>query len=98
MISRRILAAVALLCIVAPVHAQKTKAQINSEITTNFPDNTVGQITPQGLRNVTNDIVNSIMPTASVVSGNLACFNGTTGLLQDCGVSPTGALVVGTTP
>ncbi|MBO4227215.1 hypothetical protein GRB70_33020 [Bradyrhizobium neotropicale] len=28
------------------------------------------------------------MPTAPVTSGNLACFNGTTGLLQDCGSAP----------
>jgi hypothetical protein len=89
MISRRIFAAVTLLCLVAPVHAQKTKSQIDAEITTNFPDNNVGAITPQILRGVTSDIVNSIMPTAPVVSGNLACFNGTTGLLQDCGSSPT---------
>lgn len=73
-----------MLCaLVAPVHAQKTKAQINSEILTNLPDNTAGQITPQGLRAVAADTVNSIMPTAPVVSGNLASFNGTTGLLQD---------------
>jgi len=71
----------------APAQAQKTKAQLNSEITTNLPDNTVGQITPQGMRAVALDTVNSIMPTAPVVSGNLACFNGTTGLLQDCGSS-----------
>lgn len=86
MTSRRIFAAVALLCaIIAPAHAQKTKAQLNTEIGTSFPDNSVGAITPTVLRNVTNDIVNSIMPTAPVVSGNLVCFNGTTGLLQDCG-------------
>lgn len=70
--------------------AQKTKAEISAEITTLFPDNTVGAITPLGLRTVALDTVNSIMPTAPVVSGNLACFNGTTGLLQDCGVAPSG--------
>lgn len=79
-----------------PSLAQSTKAQINTEITTNFPDNTSGQITPLGLRTVTSDIVNSIMPTAPVVSGNLACFSGTTGLLQDCGIVPS-LLVPGTT-
>lgn len=72
-----------------PAVAQSTKAQINTEITTTFIDNTVGAITPAGLRAVTSDIINSIMPTAPVVSGNLACFNGTTGLLQDCGSAPT---------
>lgn len=70
-------------------HAQSTKAQINTEITTTLPDNTVGGITPAGLRAVTSDIVNSIMPTAPVFSGNLACFSGTTGLLQDCASAPT---------
>lgn len=71
-------------------HAQSTKAQLNTEITATFIDNTVGAITPAGLRAVTSDIVNSIMPTAPVVTGNLACFNGTTGLLQDCGLAPSG--------
>lgn len=90
MISRRILAAVALLCAFAmPAHAQKTKAQLNSEITANYPDNSAGAITPAILRTTTSDIVNSIMPTAPVVGGNLACFSGTTGLLQDCGSAPT---------
>lgn len=100
MISRRILAAVAVLCaLVAPAHAQKTKAQITTEIGTLFPDNTSGQITPLSLRTVALDTVNSIMPTAPVVSGNLPCFSGTTGLLQDCGLSPaTVLLTIGTTP
>lgn len=79
-----------------PALAQKTKAQLNTEITTNLPDNTSGQITPLGLRAVTADTVNSIMPTAPVVSGNLACFDGTTGLLRDCGLAPN-VLTVGST-
>jgi hypothetical protein len=100
MISRRIIAAAAVLCaLIAPVHAQKTGAQISSEITTLFPDNIAGQITAAGLRSVTSDLVSSIMPTAPVVSGNLACFNGTTGLLRDCGSAPTTVpLTIGTTP
>lgn len=100
MIQRRFIAAVALLCaLVAPAYGQSTKAQLNTLIGTEFPNNTTGAITPTKLRNVSNSIVNSIMPTAPVVSGNLACFNGTTGLLQDCGLSPsTFPLVVGTTP
>lgn len=37
--------------------------------------------------------------TLPVVSGNLACFNGTTGQIHDCGSSPsTVPLTVGTTP
>jgi len=88
MILRRILAALAVLYLlwpVAPVHAQKSKATLNAEISAQFPDNTLGQITPLNLRNVTGDIVNSIMPAAPVVSGNFASFSGTTGLLQDSG-------------
>jgi hypothetical protein len=73
---------------ISPAHAQKTKAQLNSEVLTNLPDNTTGQITPAGMRALAADTVNSIMPTAPVISGNLACFNGTTGLLQDCGTVP----------
>lgn len=96
MIFRCIVAASALLCaLVAPAIAQKTKAQINSEIAVQFPDNTQFQITPQNLRNVTGDIANSIMPTAPVVSGNLAIFDGTTGLLKDNGnVINGGALTI----
>lgn len=89
MISRRIFAALFLLCAGFPAHAQKTKATLNSEINQSFPDNNVGAITPQILRGVTSDVVNSIMPTAPVVSGNLASYDGTTGLLKDSGFSPT---------
>lgn len=90
MISRRFIAAVVLLCAMTPAHAQKTKAQLNSEIGVLFPDNGSGVITPQILRNVTSDMVNAIMPTAPVSSGNIPSFNGSTGLLQDSGV-PAGA-------
>lgn len=89
MMLRRLLALVALSCaIITPAFAQKTKAQLNAEIGVQFPDNTTQLITPLALRTTTQDMINSVMPTAPVTSGNLACFNGTTGLLQDCGVSP----------
>lgn len=82
-----------------PALAQKTKAQLTTEIGATYPDNTGGQITPLGVRTYETDLINSIMPTAPVVSGNLACFNGTTGLLQDCGSAPaTVPLTVGVTP
>jgi hypothetical protein len=68
-----------------PAQAQKTKAQLNTAVGTTFPDNTTGQITPSGVRSFQSDVINSIMPTAPVTSGNLACYNGTTGLLKDCG-------------
>lgn len=77
----------ALIVSLSGAQAQKTKAVLDAEITTNFPDNNVGAITPSGLRNTNLDIVNSIMPTAPVVSGNLACFDGITGLLKDCGAT-----------
>ena len=60
MILRRILAAVALLCVAAvPAHAQKTKAALTAEINTNWPDNSNGTITPAVLRSTVLDIVNS---------------------------------------
>ena len=84
---------------IAPAYAQKTKAQLSTEITTTYPDNTTGLITPLGVRTYESDVINSIMPTAPVVSGNLACFDGITGLLKDCGTAPTtNPLIVGTTP
>lgn len=71
MISRRILAAVILLCVITPAHAQKTKAALTTEINTNWPDNAVGTITPALLRSTVIDIVNSYFD----LNGNtsLAC-------------------------
>lgn len=99
MISRRILAAVALLCAFSfQANAQPfTKSQLNSQIGVNFPDNTTFQITPLNNRTIADNIVNSIMPTAPVVTGNLACFDGTTGLLKDCGVPPANTITLGST-
>jgi hypothetical protein len=34
----------------SPAHAQNTKAQLNTQINTTFPDQTIGQITPLGMR------------------------------------------------
>lgn len=39
--------------------AQSTKAQLNTEVTTNYPDNTTGAITPAILRTTTNDMISS---------------------------------------
>jgi hypothetical protein len=80
----------------APAFAQKTNAQLITEIGTTYPDNTSGQITPLGVRTYETDVITSIMPTAPVVANNTVCFNGTTGLLKDCGVAPS-TLIVGTT-
>lgn len=44
----------------SPSHAQqKTRAQLNTEIATQYPDNAMGLITPQVLRGVSTDTVNS---------------------------------------
>lgn len=98
MIFWRILAMVSACLLAYPAQAQKTKATLNTEISVLIPDNNAMSITPFDLRSVTSDMVNSILPTAPVVNGNLACFDGTTGLLKDCAVSPSNvSLTVGTT-
>lgn len=89
-IARALLVVTILLIGYDGAHAQSTKAQLNTEIDTQFPDNAAGQITASRLRTVTKDMVNSVMPTAPVVSGNFPNFNGTTGLLQDSGVNSAG--------
>lgn len=63
----RFLAAL-LLCLfaVSPAFSQKTKSVLTSEINSNFPDNAIGSITPQILRNVTTDMVNSWQQYAGV--------------------------------
>lgn len=47
-------------------HAQKTKAQLNAEVAANFPDNTIGAITPAILRTTTNDVIASMQQYAGV--------------------------------
>jgi hypothetical protein len=93
---KRILLALALLLPVH-AHAQTTKAALVTEINTNLASGQSGGITALQLRTTMLDVVNSIMPTAPVVTGNFACFNGTTGLLQDCVKVPPAGTVVGTT-
>lgn len=83
-------------CMGAPAHAQKTKAQLNIEVGTTFPDQMIGAITPSGVRAFQSDVINSIMPTAPVTAGNLACFDGTTGLLKDCAIAPNILTIGGT--
>lgn len=72
-----------------PAHAQSTKAALTTEINTNYATGVPGGITAATLRTTSLDILNSIMPTAPVVNLNLACFDGITGLLKDCGSAPT---------
>jgi hypothetical protein len=88
MLFRRLLFAALIVCAPSMAHAQKTKAQIITEIPVLCPIGGVGTCTATNVQQLWRDIVNAIMPTAPVVSGNLACYNGTTGLLQDCGFVP----------
>lgn len=81
MISRRILAAVALLCMVVPAHAQKSKSTLTSEINSNWPDQNSGTITPALLRSTVIDIVNSYVDW-------LTC-TGTGGVVYWSGGTPT---------
>src|SRR5690242_9829733 len=72
MTSRRIYAALAglwLACIMAAAAPEQaractapcTKAQITADIAANWPDNTVGQITPAALRSTVLELVNSYL-------------------------------------
>lgn len=79
--------------LLGPAQAQKTKAQLNADVGTTFPDNTTGQITPSGVRSFQNDLINSVMPTAPVGNNNFAAFDGTTGLLKDSGISASSQFV-----
>jgi hypothetical protein len=62
---------VALLVLASPALAQKTKANMTTEINTNYPDNTTQSITPSILRTTTIDQVNSFQqaPQTRTVSG-----------------------------
>lgn len=42
-----------------PAAAQKTKATVQSEIQTDIPDNVIGAVTPQSVRTILGDMVNS---------------------------------------
>lgn len=56
---RKILAALLWLSLIAPAHAQQSKAALDTEIDTNWPNNTSGAITPALLRSTVKDIVAS---------------------------------------
>jgi hypothetical protein len=55
-----------------------------NDVQTQFPDNTVGAITPSILRNFQTNLISSSMPAAPVGSGAFTCYVGTTGLLGTC--------------
>lgn len=69
--------AIALLLGASPALAQKSKSAINGEITSQFPDNTGGAITPQNLRTISGDIVNSYVDWLTCsVQGGVVYWNG----------------------
>jgi len=89
----RILSATAILVLsICEVHAQATppctapctKTQLLNDVQTQFPDNTVGAITPSILRGFQNNLINSSMATSPVGAGAFTCYVGTTGLLGAC--------------
>ena len=61
-----------------------TKSQLLNDVQTQFPDNTVGAITPSILRNFQNNMINSMMATSPVGAAAYACYVGTTGLPGTC--------------
>lgn len=86
-----VIALVALLGVCTPGHAQKTKTQLNTEIDTNFPDNTSGAITPLKLRTVTKDMVSSWLDYLNCTSQGGLIYWGAAGVpaCLSAGVSGT---------
>jgi hypothetical protein len=64
--ARLILAALISLLLFAPAQAQKSKTTLQSEINTNFPDNTIGAITPAIARSTFTDFLKSWQQYAGV--------------------------------
>lgn len=90
MILRRILAALALLCVLsAPTYAQtgspKTAAQLNAEISTLYPDQNQGAITPFDIRQVSLDMVASGILGQITLTGPVT-GTGTNNILTTLGV------------
>src|SRR6516164_2647370 len=67
-----------------PCTAPCTKTQLLNDVQTQFPDNTVGAITPSILRTFQSNSINSSMATAPVGAGSYTCYSGTTGLPGTC--------------
>lgn len=63
---RKILVSLFALLLPTAASAQSTKAQLNTEVSTNFPDNTTGLITPSILRTTVNDFISSWQQAARV--------------------------------
>jgi hypothetical protein len=56
---KKLFTILAAICLIIPAHAQKSKSTLQTEINTNFPDNSAGSITPSILRSTTIDMLNS---------------------------------------
>src|SRR6516162_10502869 len=67
-----------------PCTAPCTKSHLLTDVQTQFPDNTVGAITPSILRNFQSNLINSSMATSPVGAGAFTCYVGTTGLPGAC--------------
>jgi hypothetical protein len=72
---KKLLAAFLCLSLVTAAYAQKTKTQMNTEVNTNWPDNTTGLITPALLRTTVLDLINSYIDLNGV--SNFSCPTGT---------------------
>src|SRR6516165_4886960 len=59
-----------------PCTAPCTKSQLLNDVQTQFPDNTVGAITPSILRNFQTNLISSSMAPAPVRPGDLVYWNG----------------------
>ena len=57
--NRIIASLLALALLAVPARAQETKAQLNTDVSTNLPDNTTGAITPAILRTLINNMIAS---------------------------------------
>lgn len=74
---KRLFVALAVLAALAqPAFAQKSKSVLGAEISSQFPNNTTGAITPSILRSVTGDFVNSWQqyPTVNAQTGTTYTF------------------------
>jgi hypothetical protein len=85
---KRILIALACLCLVGGAYAQKSKSTLTTEINTNWPDNQSNLITPSLLRSTVIDIVNSYVDWLTCTgSGGLVYWSGGTPTCLTAGLS-----------
>ena len=81
--------------ITLPAAAQKSRTAMTNEINSNFPDNTVGSITPNNLRTVTTDMVNSylsLLDVSNVTNSTASTSNATGAVVITGGLGVGGAI------